>query len=114
MQLERMPSISGQPPSLHTPDQPTLNLLHAMERNNVQGMQLQIISCLGFSVRPQGEQIIFHLNTEIIKLENAVFFQVLCAEFHVQLNFKLLISEYTLKHPKILQDLECEVKLMSV
>lgn len=67
-------------PSLHTPDQPTLNLLHAMERNNVQGMQFKIISCLGFSVRPQGEELIFHLNTKIIKLENAVFFQALYAE----------------------------------
>lgn len=63
-------------------------------------MQVQIISCLGFSVRPQGEQLIFHLNTEIVKLENAVFFQALCAE-HVQLNFKLLISEYTLRHPEL-------------
>lgn len=43
-------------------------------------MQLQIISCLGFSVGPQGEQLIFHLNREIIKLENAVFLQALCAE----------------------------------
>lgn len=45
-------SITGQPPSLHAAAQPTLNLLHLLERNNVQGMQLQIISCLGFTVRP--------------------------------------------------------------